>query len=45
MDGRIYLSKNEYAEYNYMVEYDNEYGYCISINTNLDDSFIKKNYG
>ena len=39
MSGRIYLSMNKYCEYDYMVEYDDEYGYCISINTNLDVSF------
>ena len=39
MKGRIYLSKNEYSEYDYMVEYDQDYDYCISINTNLDRSF------
>lgn len=39
MVGKIYLSKNQYSEYNYMVEVDDDYGYCISINTDLSDSF------
>ena len=39
MKGRIYLSKNEYLEYDYSVEFDVDYGYCISINTDLHESF------
>ena len=39
MKGRLFLSNNDYLEYDYNVEIDDEYGYCISINTDLNESF------